>query len=173
MSDEDYTQSESPSTIAVMSAAKASPLLNLTSEVVNKLSNSEVAAICDSDPGLIFIQRMTQSTVISSIDRTVTSSVKAELQQLAQEVRKSRRALLVAEGIVEDLVLSYSDAGDSGPSASLQRQHARATTALDNLRTDMNSVLRTLYGKCTLHGLDICDFISQEDANLLSLPTHV
>ena len=89
MLDEDYSQSESPSTVAVISAAKASPLLNLTSEDVNKLSTSDVAAMCDSDPGLIFIQRMIESTVISSIDRTVSSSVKAELQQLAQEARNN------------------------------------------------------------------------------------
>jgi hypothetical protein len=102
--DEDYTPSESPSTVAVISAAKASPLLNLSSDDVNNLSNSDVATMCDSDPGLLFIQRMIQNTGISSIDRPETTAVKAELQQLAEEVRNTRRALAAAEGNVEDLL---------------------------------------------------------------------
>ena len=45
MEDEDYVPSDSPSTVAVISAAKSSPLLNLSSSSVQNLSDTELVQV--------------------------------------------------------------------------------------------------------------------------------
>ena len=171
-SDDNYTPSESPSTVAIISAAKTSPLLNLSSSDVTNLSDSEVTNMCNLDPGLLFIQRMIQNTVLSSAGGAETTAVRAEIQQLAQEFRNNRRAYTSAVDTVEDLVQAISESGESGPSVSTQRQHGRAVNNLNTIRADMSNVLQTIHARCNRYGLEILDFISQEDANLFAQSSH-
>lgn len=175
--------SESPSTVAVISAAKSSPLLNLTSSAVNNLSPSELVQLGDSDPGVLLIQRMVQASLISSVQPSMaelqsklehaqTAAVRTEIQQLAQEFRNNRRAHHTAVGNVEDLASLLSDPSGSVNVGLTQRQHARAQDALQTLEKDMLSVLKALHDKCMHYGLIIGDYISQEDTHLLDRINH-
>jgi hypothetical protein len=65
--DEDYVPSVSSSTVAVISAAKSSPLLNLSSSAVQNLSNTELVQMSDSGPDVLLIQGMVQAILLSSV----------------------------------------------------------------------------------------------------------
>ena len=126
---------------------------------------------------------MVQATLLSSVQPSIadlqskleyaqTAAVNTELQQLAQEFRTNRRAHHTASGTVEDLASLLSDPGGSANPALTQRQHARAQEALVNLEKDMINVLQALHDKCTRHGLNIGEYISQEDSHLLAQLQH-
>ena len=178
--DSDYSPSESSSTVAVISAAKASPLLTLTSSVVNNLSDHEVAQMGDSDPGVRLIERMIQTTMLASVQPTINDlqqrlastqnlAANAELRQIAQEFRSNRRAYTNAANDLEDLAVAIQSP-DASP--QVRRQHARAETSLKDLHNDMMNVLSSLRDQCARYELDIHDFISPEDANLLGQEYH-
>jgi hypothetical protein len=79
LGDED-DPSDSPSTVAVISAAKSSPILNLWSSAVLNLSTTELPQLGDSDQGFLLIQRMVQATLISGLNiRDYTSQEDAHL----------------------------------------------------------------------------------------------
>ena len=108
----------------------------------------------------------------SKLEHDQTAAVSTELQQLAQEFRTNRRAHYTAAGNVEDLASLLSDSSGSVNVALTQRQHAREQDALQHLEKDMLSVLKALYDKCMHYGLNIGDYMSQEDAHLLDRINH-
>jgi len=182
LGDED-DPSDSPSTVAVISAAKSSPLLNLSSTAVHNLSPTELVQLGDSDPGVLLIQRMVQATLISSVQPSMvelqsklehaqTAAVRTELQQLAQEFRTNRRAHHAAAGTVEDLTSLLSDPSGSVNVGQTQRQLSRAQDALQTLEKDMLSVLKALNDKCMHYCLNIGEYISQEETHLLERIIH-
>jgi len=174
------TSSTTPSTVAVITAAKASPLLNLTSSDVHELSDEAVVHLGDSDAGMQLIERMIKTSFAVSVQPTIQDlqaqirstqqlAANADLRQLAQEFRSNRRAHQESSSTLEDLIAD-SQATDAPP--SINRQITRAQFKTQKLRQDMMNVLNTLHDGCTRYGLDINDFVTREDSDLLTQLIH-
>ena len=99
--------SDTPSTVAVMSAAKASPLLTFTPDTVNSLSDAALVSLGDTDPGIRLIERMIQNSFLGSVQPTLDNlqsqllstqqlAVKAEVRQMAQEFRNNLTVTLLS-----------------------------------------------------------------------------
>ena len=140
------------------------------------MSEAEMSHLGDTDPGIRLIERMIQSTVLTSVQTQVAEvetqldsvrhvAVSAELRQLSQEFRHNRREYSQASDTVEDL---EAEAADQDPPS---RQLLRARNFKDKLHQDMMQVLATLNEQCTRHNHVLTDYISPEDASMLP-PVH-
>jgi hypothetical protein len=130
-----------------------------------------------TDPGIRLIERMIQSTVLTSVQTQVAEvetqldsvrhvAVSAELRQLSQEFRHNRREYSQASDTVEDL---EAEAADQDPPS---RQLIRARNFKDKLHQDMMQVLATLNEQCIRHNHVLTDYISSEDASMLPSVSH-
>ena len=141
------------------------------------MSEAEMSHLGDTDPGIRLIERMIQSTVLTSVQTQVAEvetqldsvrhvAVSAELRQLSQEFRHNRREYSQASDTVEDL---EAEAADQDPPS---RQLLRARNFKDKLHQDMMQVLATLKEQCIRHNHVLTDYISSEDASMLPSVSH-
>ena len=114
------------------------------------------------------MQMSAQQTSAQILDLHTKSSA-AEMRQLAKEFRDNRRAYETARGDLEDL---RDQLNEEPTNLTLKKRVQRNGEAVNKLYTDMRNVLHTLQEQCTSCGLQISNFVSTEDANLLTQVSH-
>ena len=205
--DDDYSNS----TEVAITAAKSSPLLNLSSAEVSAMSATDITDLTSQNPGMLLLSRLIQQTVQPTIDnlqhqltaaqqaaatnaasnaelvqqfnqmqlatnqtaRQVAelhnrSSI-AELRQLAKEFRDNRREYEKEYGHLQSLQETHQLEPTNN---SIPTQIQRQQKIVERLYSDMHEVLATLQRQCSGYGLPLSDYVSSEDANLLTQSSH-